>query len=58
MFGFSKKEKLIKLIMDCSEANIDQYKADAREWMEKSRRGIYNEQERELLYREDRKSVV
>lgn len=56
MFGFSKKEKLIKLIMDCSEANIDQYKADAREWMEKSRRGIYNEQERELLYREIRES--
>lgn len=56
MFGFSRKEKLIKLIMDCSEVNIEQYKVDAREWMEKSRKGIYNEQERERLYQEIREN--
>ncbi len=56
LFGFSKKQKLIKLITRCSEENIDQYKADAREWMEKSRKGIYNEQEKELMYRELREN--
>lgn len=56
VFGFTKKEKLTKLIIESSKSNIEQYKSDARDWMERGRRDLLDEKDREKIYMEIRRN--